>query len=137
MQSGQSGQSGQPGQPGQSGTQARPSQDLAERGASSPNLESGANWIDELIKAHLEPVPRVPEGYALASTGVVGAMMDISDGLAGDARHIARESKVGVVLREDAVPISESTLLAAKLLECDALEWALSGGCLLYTSRCV
>lgn len=111
-------------------TQARPShsQDLAERGALSPDLESGAAWIDELIKAHLEPVPRVPEGYALASTGVVGAMMDISDGLAGDVRHIARESKVGVVLREDAVPISESTLLAAKLLECDPLEWALSGG---------
>lgn len=111
-----------------SGAQAGLSQVAAERGALSPDLESGADWIPELIKAHLEPVPRVPEGRALASTGVVSAMMDISDGLAGDVRHIARESRVGVALREDAVPVSESTLLAAKLLECDPLEWALSGG---------
>ena len=84
--------------------------------------------IDELIKAHLEPMPKVSEGRALASTGVVSAMMDISDGLAGEVHHIARESEVGVVIREDAVPISESTLRAAELLECDPFEWALSGG---------
>ena len=108
--------------------QARPSPDLAGAGASSPNLESGTDWIDELIKAHLEPVPRVREGCVLASTGVVSAMMDISDGLAGDIHHIARESKVGAAIREAVVPIGESTLLAAKLLGCDPLEWALSGG---------
>ncbi len=130
-QSGESPQSGQPEQrvqPEQPGMQARPSPDLAGAGASSPNLESGTDWIDELIKAHLEPVPRVREGCVLASTGVVSAMMDISDGLAGDIHHIARESKVGAAIREAVVPIGESTLLAAKLLGCDPLEWALSGG---------
>lgn len=89
---------------------------------------SDTAWIDELVKAHLEPMPRVREGRALASTGVVSAMMDISDGLAGEAYHIARESKVGVTLSEDAIPIGEATLRAARLLERDPLEWALSGG---------
>jgi thiamine monophosphate kinase len=114
--------------PGVQDAQAGLSQSVAERGDASPDLESGAARIDELIKAHLEPVPRVREGRALASSSVVSAMMDISDGLAGDIRHIARESKVGVIIREDAVPIGESTLLAAKVLECNPLEWALSGG---------
>lgn len=109
-------------------TQAKPSQTVAERGTAPEDWESDATWLDELIKAHLEPMPRVCEGRALASTGVVSAMMDISDGLAGEAHHIARESKVGVALREDAVPIGYSTLLAARCLESDPLKWALSGG---------
>lgn len=109
-------------------TQAGLSQVVAERGTESPDREFEADWFDELIEAHLEPMPRVREGRALASTGVVGAMMDISDGLAGEAHHIARESKVGVVIREDAVPIGYSTLLAAGCWESDPLEWALSGG---------
>ena len=109
-------------------TQDGLSQVVAERGTASPDRESEAAWFDELIKAHLEPMPRVREGCALASTGVVSAMMDISDGLASEVHHIARESKVGVTLREDAVPIGYSTLLASRCLEFDPLEWALSGG---------
>jgi len=109
-------------------TQDGLSQVVAERGTASPDRESEAAWFDELIKAHLEPMPRVREGCALASTGVVSAMMDISDGLASEVHHIARENKVGVTLREDAVPIGYSTLLASRCLEFDPLEWALSGG---------
>mgnify|MGYP001265046238 FL=1 len=99
-----------------------------EQKTASQDMKGEIAWIDELIKAHLEPMPRIHEGRALAATGVISAMMDISDGLAGEAHHIAGESKVGVVLREDAIPISESTLIAAESLECDPLEWALSGG---------
>ncbi|HOB88547.1 MAG: thiamine-phosphate kinase [Bacillota bacterium] len=100
----------------------------SEDGGSLQDAESGANWLDELIYAHLEPVPRVSEGLALSSTGLVNAMMDISDGLAGDIHHIARESKVGAVIKEELIPICESTLRAAKMLKYDPLEWALSGG---------
>lgn len=31
----------------------------SEDGGSLQDAESGANWLDELIYAHLEPVPRV------------------------------------------------------------------------------
>lgn len=53
---------------------------------------------------HLDFVPRVEEGLFLRATGRVHAMMDISDGLATDLRHILRASGVGTELDADAIP---------------------------------
>lgn len=54
---------------------------------------------------HLDFVPRVEEGLFLRETGLVNAMMDLSDGLATDLRHILRQSSVGAVLDADVVPM--------------------------------
>ena len=48
-----------------------------------------------LIRRHYEPVPRVAEGIALRECGGVHAMMDISDGIASDLRHILKASGSG------------------------------------------
>jgi len=53
---------------------------------------------------HLDFVPRIEEGLFLRESGRVHAMMDISDGLATDLRHILRASGVGAVLGADAIP---------------------------------
>jgi len=53
---------------------------------------------------HLDFVPRVEEGIFLRESGRVGAMMDISDGLATDLRHIMKQSGVGVELVADKIP---------------------------------
>ena len=45
-----------------------------------------------LIQRHYCPMPRVAEGQALASVPGVHAMMDISDGIASDLRHILAAS---------------------------------------------
>ena len=53
---------------------------------------------------HLDFVPRVEEGIFLRESGMVDAMMDISDGLATDLRHILGRSGVGAVLDAENIP---------------------------------
>lgn len=53
---------------------------------------------------HLDFIPRIEEGQFLRESGVVGAMMDISDGLATDLRHILQQSGVGADLDEERIP---------------------------------
>lgn len=51
------------------------------------------------------PAPRVREARWLAERGLLRAAIDLSDGLAGDAAHLARASGAGVVLVRDRVPV--------------------------------
>jgi thiamine-monophosphate kinase len=54
------------------------------------------------------PRPRWREARWLAGRGVPSAMIDLSDGLAGDAAHVARASDVGMRLRVDRLPLDEA-----------------------------
>lgn len=59
-----------------------------------------------LIHRHFRPSPRVEEGVALAKCEGVHAMMDISDGIGSDLRHILKASGVSAEIDCDKVPIS-------------------------------
>ena len=61
---------------------------------------------DYLTGKHLRPMPRIAEGKKLLATGKVGAMMDISDGIASDLRHILRASGVGARVELQSLPTS-------------------------------
>jgi thiamine-monophosphate kinase len=63
---------------------------------------------------HLDFEPRLSEARWLAENFSIHAMMDISDGLAGDLRHILKASKVGAELLSDAIPTSRAAKLAAR-----------------------
>src|SRR6266513_2714878 len=63
---------------------------------------------------HLEFEPRLSEARWLAENFSIHAMMDISDGLAGDLPHILEASKVGAELLSDAIPISHAAKSAIR-----------------------
>lgn len=67
-----------------------------------------------LAGKHLDFEPRLAEARWLAAHFKIHAMIDLSDGLAGDLRHILNASHVGAELGSDMVPISRAAKLAAR-----------------------
>ena len=87
-------------------------------------LRSGAEAGDALFVTgelggslagkHLEFEPRLAEARWLAQHFSVHAMLDISDGLAGDLRHMLTASRVGAELLSTSIPVSREARRAAK-----------------------
>jgi thiamine-monophosphate kinase len=61
-------------------------------------------------------------------TGRVGAMMDISDGIASDLRHILKASGVGAVVALDKIPCSPQLRSVCAEQDWDIYELATGGG---------
>ncbi|SMC27692.1 thiamine-monophosphate kinase [Desulfacinum hydrothermale DSM 13146] len=74
------------------------------------------------------PRARVAEGKALAATGRVRAMLDVSDGLLGDLRHLCQASGVGALVEAACIPVDPCCRQTALSVGADPLEWALRGG---------
>jgi thiamine-monophosphate kinase len=81
--------------------------------------------VFEAARARMEvPTPRIALGQALR--GVASSAIDISDGLAGDLRHVLRYSKVGATIEAEAAV----SLLACRehVAEAQRLEFVIAGG---------
>jgi thiamine-monophosphate kinase len=84
--------------------------------------------FDDLRRRHLVPQPAYGQGRAAAEAGAQ-AMIDTSDGLLGDLRHLAEASGVCVDLSTDALAADHAALSgAAEAMAVDAWSWVLGGG---------
>jgi thiamine-monophosphate kinase len=91
---------------------------ILSRGFRSPRI---------LADAHRRPVPPYDEGPRAAGLGAT-AMVDVSDGLVSDLRHVATASGVSVRLSSDAFHVPQEFQDTARALNADPLQWLLAGG---------
>lgn len=80
-----------------------------------------------LLLEHLRPNPRIWTGKKLREDNIASAMMDISDGLSSDIRHLCDASGVGARLFADQIPIHPRIFSTFNALA-EELNFALHGG---------
>jgi thiamine-monophosphate kinase len=81
-----------------------------------------------LIARLLDPTPRIAAGSALALSGLVTSMIDVSDGLLSDFGHIAEMSGVGGTIQLANLPLSDVFMSVSKSISPFPHHLALSGG---------
>jgi thiamine-monophosphate kinase len=111
--------------------------ELGAAGAALDALLNRAEAYPYVMKKLYMPVPRIREGMALARTGCLTSMMDISDGLALSLHDIGTASGVGFCINAASIPVHRTVREMAGS-EARVMEWSVySGGDfeLLFTIR--
>lgn len=112
---------------------ARPGDDVwvtGELGAAAAAVQvwrNGAEPPPAARAAFARPRPRLDEARWLAERNIVRALIDLSDGLAGDADHLAAAGGVRIVLDAGRIPIHAAARGAADTAAA-ALQLGLGGG---------
>jgi len=100
---------------------------LGGSGAAVHLWEQGEEPPGPLREAFARPRPRLREIRWLLGKAPINSLLDLSDGLAGDAGHLSAASQVRLVLMEPAVPIHPGVKQLAER-GMDPLHFALEGG---------
>lgn len=89
----------------------------------------GGGYFEDIEEGRLQrPEPQLELGLKLRSLPGVHAMMDISDGLASDIRHIMESSGVGAEIDTAALPFTPMFKSVCSKYGWDPFELALCGG---------
>jgi len=95
----------------------------------NPNLQPDLEGKDYILERQLKPEARKDIIELLKSLNVVPtSMIDISDGLSSEILHLCTQSKTGVELYEEKIPIDPLTFETAREFNLDPTMCALSGG---------
>ena len=95
------------------------------RGLEVPDLSDLSAGM--LVSCQTSPDPALSSAPVLAAAGV-NAMIDVSDGLAADLRHVAEASGVTIRIEADQVPVLQGVPEVADALGREPVEFALTGG---------
>ncbi|PWE00634.1 thiamine-phosphate kinase [Marinilabilia rubra] len=82
----------------------------------------------DLLNWHNKPEPAINEGLWLNKQEGIKAMMDLSDGVASDLKHIMKQSQVGATIQLEDVPMSEALIYASEKYNWEPEALALAGG---------
>jgi len=80
-----------------------------------------------LVEAYRRPEPPYDAGAVAAEAGAT-SMIDISDGLLAEARHLAEDSGVAIDIITDAFEVAEPLQAVGAALGADPLQFILGGG---------
>ena len=96
---------------------------------SNPEMQPNIEKYEYLVGRQLRPEARTDIVFDLREAGVQpSSMIDISDGLASELFHIAKNSRVGVRIYDDKIPIDNVAFETAVEFNLDPLTCALNGG---------
>ena len=94
-----------------------------------PNMQPELEGYDYVLGRQLKPEARVDIVKILKEKGIQPtSMIDISDGLASEIKHICKNSKLGCQLYEDKIPIDVTAVNISEEFKMDPTIAALSGG---------
>ena len=96
--------------------------------ATGSDQYSEEDAIDSLLLRQLSPQPPVGWGIVLGEEQLATSMIDISDGLSSDLRHLCDESKVGAIIDAASLPLNENVVQLCGRRALDPLALALHGG---------
>ena len=89
-------------------------------------FQENLKGFEKVRKSYLEPKAQLDTALKIAP--YINSMIDISDGLAPEIRHICDESKCGAIIYKDKIPIDDEVRDVAKALDEDEYDYALFGG---------
>src|SRR6185369_13352695 len=96
--------------------------------ATGSDQHSDDDAIQTLLLRQLRPQPRTGWGIVLGEQQLASAMIDLSDGLSSDLRHLCKESNVGAAIDAAAIPLDEDVRHLCGRRALDPLALALHGG---------
>ncbi len=95
----------------------------------NPEVQPDLSGYDYLLGRQLKPEARKEITELLAKLDVVPtSMIDISDGLSSEIKHICNQSKTGCRIYEDKVPVDPTTAMLAEEMGINPIVAALNGG---------
>ena len=95
----------------------------------NPQMQPDLEGFDYILERQLKPEPRTDVLEKLRKAGIKPtAMIDISDGLASEILHIAKDSGLGCRIYENKIPVDIVTAEVAAEFQIDPVTAAMNGG---------
>ena len=89
-------------------------------------FQENLKGFEKVRKAYLEPKAQLETALKIAAYS--NSMIDVSDGLAPEVKHICDESKCGAIIYKDKIPVKDEVREVVNELREDEYDYALFGG---------